>query len=126
MQEANSGLALVKVNRRLAVTESPLFDSLNALLSGPNADERQRGIVSLMPAGAKVLSAQVRGNTAYLSFNEEFQYNTYGREGTLAQIRQTVWTATEFANVHDVQILIEGRRLDFISDGVMIGSPLGR
>jgi spore germination protein GerM len=68
----------------------------------------------------------VRGNTAYISFSEDFQYNVYGIEGYAGAVRQVVWTATEFPNVHDVQILIESRRLDYLGEGVWIGSPLSR
>jgi spore germination protein GerM len=103
-----------------------MLDSLNALLKGPNTEEQRRGLVSLVPQGARILSAIVRGNTAYISFSEEFQYNTYGVEGYAAQLRQIVWTATEFSTVRDVQILIEGRRIDYLGEGIWIGSPLGR
>jgi spore germination protein GerM len=38
-----------------------------------------------------------------------------------------VWTATEFPNVVTVQVLIEGRRVDYLgSEGIWIGGPLGR
>jgi spore germination protein GerM len=101
-------------------------DALNVLLSGPTAEERNRGIVSLIPQNTKLLSSLVRGATAYLSFSEDFLFNTYGVEGYAAQVRQIVWTATEFSTVSDVQILIEGRRVDYLGEGVWIGSPLNR
>jgi spore germination protein GerM len=128
MQAGRGGmdLQLVKTDRRLRVSDSPLLDSLNALLAGPSADERNRGLISFIPPDTRIISALVRGNTAYLNFNEEFQYNTYGREGSAAQIRQIIWTATEFGNIHNVQFLIEGNRQDFLAEGVMIGSPIGR
>jgi spore germination protein GerM len=68
----------------------------------------------------------VRGNTAYLSFSDDFMLNTFGVEGYVAQLRQIVWTVTEFQNVNDVQILIEGRRLDYLAEGIWIGSPISR
>jgi spore germination protein GerM len=101
-------------------------DALRSLLGGPSAEEQRRGLRSLVPAGTRVLSATVRGGTAYISFSEEFQYNTFGVEGYAAQLRQIVWTATEFANINDVQILIEGRRVDYLGEGIWIGSPLDR
>ena len=120
-------LRLVLANRSLRVSNTPLQDSLNALLSGPTAEERNRGLLSFIPPGARMISDPViRGNTAHLNFNEEFRYNTSGREGCVAQVQQIVWTATEFPNVHNVQFLIEGKVVDFLSEGVMIGSPIGR
>jgi len=116
----------VKVNRRLAVSSSPLHDSLNALLAGPTADEKRRGLESFLEQKSKILSVQIRGNTAYINFNDDFQYHSLTREGIQAQLKQVVWTATEFPNVHNVQILIEGQRVDFISEGINIGNPIGR
>jgi spore germination protein GerM len=103
-----------------------MMDSLQVLLKGPTAEEQRRGMVSLIPAGARILSATVRGSTAYISFSEEFQYNTYGVEGYAAQLKQIVWTVTEFSTVKDVQILIEGRRIDYLGEGIWIGSPISR
>ena len=115
-----------RVTRRIPVSESPMQDSLNVLLSGPTADEVGRGIINLIPQNTRVLSATVRGNTAYISFSENFLFNTFGVEGYVAQLRQIVWTVTEFQNVRDVQILIEGRRMDYLGEGIWIGSPISR
>jgi spore germination protein GerM len=95
-------------------------------MEGPGVDEEAGGLVSLIPGGTRVLSASVRGSTAYISFSEDFQYNIYGVEGYAGALRQILWTATEFSNVKDVQILIEGRRVDYLGEGIWIGSPIGR
>ena len=116
----------VRVDRKLPTSNSPMTDVLQALIAGPNGDETQKGLISLIPPGTKMLSAAIRGTTAYISFSEEFQYNTYGVEGYAGQLRQIVFTATEFPNVKDVQILIEGRRVDYLGEGIWIGSPINR
>ncbi|AEF80653.1 GerMN domain-containing protein [Leadbettera azotonutricia] len=116
----------VKTIRSLAVSDSPMVDALKALISGPDAEEKRRDMVSLIPQGVRILNATVRGNTAYISFSEELQYNTYGVEGYAAALKQLVWTVTEFPNVRDVQILIEGRRIDYLGEGIWIGSPVSR
>jgi len=126
MREDGADVLLAKVNRKLKVSDSPMLDCLNALLAGPSAEEKKRGLVSFVPSGSRLISAQVRQNTAYLNFNEEFRYNTLGREGCAAQLKQIVWTATEFPNVHDVQIQIEGQTVDFLMEGIMIRNPIGR
>ena len=116
----------LKVIRHVALSDSPMQDSLNAVLAGPTAEEQRRGVLNLIPPNTRILSCTVRGNTAYISFSEEFQYNTYGVEGYAAQLRQIIWTATEFSTVKDVQILIEGRRVDYLGEGIWIGSPVNR
>jgi spore germination protein GerM len=114
------------VKRRVFVSDSPLMDSLNLLLQGPSEAEREQGFTSLIPDGVRLQSARVTGNTAVISFNENFMFNSYGAEGYIAQLRQTVWTATEFPNIRDVQILIEGRRIDFLGESIRINRPIGR
>ena len=116
-----------RVQRTVPSSDSPMTDALEALLSGPNADELSRGFISLVPAGTRLLSAKVRGSTAYLDFSEEFMYNRYGIAGYAGQLRQIVYTATEFPTVKDVQILIQGHTRDYLGgDGVYIGKPLSR
>ena len=116
----------VRVDRNLPVSNAPMTDVIQALITGPTEEERQRGLISLIPPGTRMLSATVRGNTAYLNFSEDFQFNTYGVEGYAAQLRQIVFTVTEFPNVRDVQILIDGRRIHYLGEGIWIGSPLNR
>jgi spore germination protein GerM len=115
-----------KVTRKIPVSDSPMQDALNVLLAGPTAEELSRGLVNLVPKNTRILSATVRGNTAYISFSEDFLFNTFGVEGYVAQLRQIVWTVTEFQNVKDVQILVEGRRMDYLGEGIWIGSPINR
>jgi spore germination protein GerM len=116
----------IKAARQIPVSDSPLMDTLQALLQGPSPEEQRRGLISLIPPGTRLLSAMVRGETAYLNFSEDFQFNTYGAEGYAAQLRQIIWTATEFSTVKDVQILIEGRRVDYLGESIGIGSPISR
>jgi len=115
-----------KTTRRLPVTQSPMMDALNVLLAGPSAEEISRGLINLIPPNTRIVSATVRGSTAYINFSEDFLFNTFGVEGYVAQLRQIVWTVTEFSNISDVQILIEGRRLDYLGEGIWIGSPISR
>lgn len=116
-----------EVTRQISASDQPLTDALAALLGGPSEEEIRRHLLSLIPAGTKLLSVQVRGSTAFLNFNEAFMYNHYGIEGYAGQLKQVVYTATAFSSVQDVQILIEGERHDYLGgEGVYIGRPLSR
>jgi spore germination protein GerM len=119
-------IELVRVRRTLPASDSPMVDVLKVLLQGPAASEERQGLRTMIPPQTVLQSAMVRGSTAYVSFNEDFMFNTYGNEGIRTQLQQLVWTITEFSNVQDVQILIEGRREDYLGEGIWIGSPLGR
>jgi hypothetical protein len=116
----------IRTVRRLPVTDSPMIDVLNTLLQGPSLEEINRGVISLIPQGTRLLTAAVKGSTAEINFNENFLFNEYGVEGYAGQLRQRVWTVTEFPTVKDVQIQIEGRPIDYLGESIWIGSPVGR
>jgi spore germination protein GerM len=127
MQVDSDGRVLrTRASRALKVSDTPMTDALQALIGGPSPEERQRGLVSFIPPETELLSVMVRGSTAYINLNEEFQFSTFGVEGYAAQLRQIVWTATEFPSVKDVQILIEGKRVDYLGESILIGSPISR
>ncbi len=125
--DGDGAITRQEVKRTVDASDSPMTDALNALLQGPSTDELGQNLISLIPAGTKLLSAQVRGSTAYLSFNEAFMINRYGIEGYAGQLKQIVYTATGYATVKDVQFLIEGEKREYLGgEGVYIGKPLSR
>ena len=127
MKVDNTGAILwTTVKRDLPVSDSPLLDTLEALIKGPSSAEEKQGLMSLIPKNVKVQNVVVRGSTAYVSFSEDFLFNTFGVEGYAGQRRQIVLTATEFSNVKDVQILIDGKPVEYLGEGVWIGSPVSR
>lgn len=116
-----------KIVRSVNYSESPLVSSIKALLKGPDGNELSQGLVSMIPAGTSLLSAWVQESVAYLNFSEGFQFNPLGGDGLRAQLRQVVWAATEFPTVKAVQILIEGKKVEFLGgDNVAVGKPLTR
>lgn len=119
-------LVRTPVKRQIPYSNSPLTDTLNALLDGTTASENAQGYATFIPQGTALINAVIRENTAALNFNENYMFNSYGAEGYLAQIRQIVWTATEFPNVTQVQFLIEGKRVDFLGDNIRIDRPISR
>jgi spore germination protein GerM len=114
------------VSRSLPNSDTPLEDAVKALLDGPSLEEQQQGLISLIPSGTNLLSLMIRLETAYINLSEDFLYTPYGSEAYTAQLQQLVWTATEFPTIKDVQLLIEGKKLDYLGDITWIGSPIGR
>lgn len=116
-----------EVSREIPRNDSPLSETLKALIAGPNAAEAKRGMRSLIPAGTRLLSAVVKDGVATLNMSDEFQFNQYGIEGYLGQLSQIVFTATAWPTVKSVQFLIEGQRREYLgAEGVWIGTPLSR
>jgi spore germination protein GerM len=124
--EDDGAITRSRTTRRIPLSGTPLQDTLEALIAGPDSGEERRGMISLIPPETKVLNAVIDGSTARINFSEEFQYNTAGMEGFAAQLTQIVWTATEFPNVRDVQILVEGNKIDHLGEGLPVWGPLNR
>jgi len=120
-------IALQGVIRSVPYTDSPLKETLVTLLDGQAARELSGGLLTMIPANVKLRDVYVKGSTAFVDVSDEFRFNSLGRAGLLAQIRQLVYTATEFSNVKTVQVLVEGRQLDYLSsEGPYIGKPISR
>ena len=125
--DADGNVNRKSVVRKIPKSDSPLTDTIKALLAGPLDSEKS---MSLIPPGTRLLSATVRNGIAALNFSEEFEFNSIGADGYRGQLMQIVFTATEFATVESVQFLIEGQRKEYIGSGedvwMWIGSPYTR
>ncbi len=127
MIDSDGSVIRKEVIKEVQKNDSPLTTAINTLLSGPSADEAEKGYMSLIPEGTKLLGARVANKTATLNFSESFSFNKYGVQGYLGQLMQIVYTATSFSTIDNVQFLIEGQKLEYLGgEGVWIGSPLSR
>ena len=106
--------------------DSPLLEAIKSLLKGPSANEAKTGCKTYIPPESQLLGVSIKDGVAYLNFNEEFQFNPNGPDAANIQLMQIVYTATSFPTVKSVQFLIEGKNLQYLTEGVWIGSPLGR
>jgi spore germination protein GerM len=111
--------------RELPAGTTPLSATLKALLLGPTLQDKAQGAITMVPDGTKLLSVRLRDRTAQVSLSPEFEHNASGLEGLAGQVRQIVWTATQFSSVDAVQILINGQPRDTL-DGVPVAGPLTR
>jgi spore germination protein GerM len=111
--------------RELPAGSTPLSATLKALLLGPTLQDKAQGALSMIPEGTKLLSVRLHDRTALVSLSPEFEHNVSGLEGLAGQVRQVVWTATQFGSVDAVQILINGQYRDTL-DGLPIAAPLTR
>ena len=121
---SNGDIKLNKINRMVKVAGSPLQAVMDVLLEGVNTDEINQGYLSLIPPGSKLRSIRVSDGIATMDFSEEFMFNTFGPEGMKNQLKQIIYTATEFPTVKAVQFLIDGKKVDYISEGIRTQEPL--
>lgn len=120
-------ITLQGMMRPIYYDSSPLTETLEALISGLTSSELNKGLLSLIPSGTELLGISVSNMTATINFNQALSFNNFGQEGLEAELKQIVYTATEFPTVDKVQILINGQKKQFLStEGVFIGEPLTR
>jgi spore germination protein GerM len=120
-------IQLKGVIRAIQYEDAPLTSALEVLLKGPSPSEVNQGLISLISPETRLRKVYVKEGTAYLDFSESFRFNSLGREGMVAQLKQVVYSSTEFPTVKKVQILIEGKASDYLGpEGVYIGKPLSR
>ncbi len=123
----SGAIALKRIIRPVYYTDSPLTETLKALLEGLTAEELNQGLLNLIPQETRLRSVWVENNTAFLDFTEALRFNQFGSEGLHAELQQIVYTATEFQTVESVQILINGNKIDYLaSEGIFVGKPLTR
>ncbi len=116
-----------RVDRPVYYIDSPLTETMRALIAGLLPEEIDKGYLSLIPADTKIISIVVKDDTATLNFNESFRFNPFGPEGYIAQLEQIVYTATEFPTVKRVRFLIDGKSYTYLSpEGIDISKPLTR
>lgn len=127
MLDEKDQLILKSVNREIFYYNTPLTETIKELLKGPNITELQNNYITNIPFGSKILKAWIKDDILYLDLSREFENNNYGKESTLNQLKQIVFTATEFPNVKRVKFLINGKDQNYLGgEGVFIGKPLGR
>lgn len=116
-----------RVVRSVGYDSSPLTETIRTLLSGPTSGELSAGLLNLIPEGTELISARVEDGVAYLNFNDNFRFNPMGLDGMIAQLKQIIYSSTEFSTVSKVQFLVEGEVVQYLGgEGVFIGAPLGR
>ena len=124
---SDESISLKGTLRPVEYIDAPLRSTLLSLFNGPTPAEINRGLMTLIPPETRINAIQIDNGVAYLDFNESFRFNVLGKEGLTAQLKQVVYSTTEFSNLNRVQILIDGKKLDYLGpEGVFIGAPLGR
>lgn len=118
----------IRVARATEQSKAPMSQSIQLLINGLIAEEVEIGLLNLVPAGSQLLSAHIDSGVAYLNFNDQFRYNPLGSEGVVAQLTQIIYSVTEFSTINQVQILINGKKIDYLNSEskVYIKEPIGR
>jgi spore germination protein GerM len=124
---SEGNISLINLKRKVKYTDSPLTATLSALLAGLTTSELNSGLISLIPDSSVIKGIRISDGTAFINFNENFLFNPFGREGYIGQLKQVIYTATEYSTVKRVQFLIDGESKKYLgSEAIFIGNPLTR
>jgi hypothetical protein len=118
---------LVPVLREVPRTTQVATAAMDALLSGPTADETaERTITSAVPAGTRLLAISIKNGLATVDLSTEF--DSGGASGSMHdRLAQVVYTLTQFSTVKSVVFQIEGQTVTvFGSEGITLDGPVGR
>ena len=126
---------LVPVLRTVPKTTATATAAMKALLAGPSAKERAAfpQILTLIPAGSKLLGIEISGGLATVDLSAEFaslspddawDEGIFSLRGRLAQV---VYTLTQFSTVDRVNFKLEGKPVTvFTSEEIVLDKPVTR
>jgi hypothetical protein len=117
---------LVPVTRYLDPDSGLARGAVLALLAGPNAEDRARGLASEVPAGSRLLGITVRDSIATVDLSRDFESGG-GSASMLMRLAQLVYTLTRVPGVVGVRLWLDGQPVNtFSGEGLEIEGPLRR
>ena len=125
--DENTGSITLIFRKRNIENNNSIEETIKTLLNGATDEENRDNIISCIPKDTELLDIFVAGDTVYLNFNESFEFNPLGNEGTMLQIYQLVYTATQFEGIDNVIFLINGNLNETIgAEGAIENMPFTR
>ncbi len=107
-------------------SQALLEGAFAALLSGPTAQEQERGLSSQLPKEAKLLGVEIEDGIAAVNFSRQLE-QVGGTARVLGILKQIGYTATAVPGVRGAWLYIEGKKVqNFSGEGVIIQEPLSR
>lgn len=101
----------------------PAQTALELLLAGTKNKE----LTTVIPAGTKLRSVNVKDHIAYPDFTDKLiKGNRGGSASEILIVGAIVNTLTEFPEIQKVRILVEGKPIDTISGHLDLSQPVGR
>ena len=99
---------------------------MEELLKGPNAQEKEVGMFSTVPADTLLLGIAVKDKVATVDLSKEYESGG----GTLSmslRLAQVVYTLTQFPTIDAVLFKLDGKPVEvFGGEGLILDHPVGR
>jgi len=115
INKSDGSAKLVPVSKTISYIDSPITRTMNALLQGPTISEKESGIISFIPEGTTLISAQIHSGHLTLNFSSQFESNYNGRDAILLQLSQVMLTSFDFQQVTKLSMLIGGEKRQYVT-----------
>jgi germination protein M len=120
------GEKVAPVYREVPQTQAVGTAAVNALLAGPTSAERDLGVTSTVPEGARLAGLDVKDGTATVDLSPEFESGG-GSLSMFGRLAELVFTLTQFSSVDRVWVASQGEPVTvFGSEGIVIDHALTR
>ncbi|MHC1759433.1 MAG: GerMN domain-containing protein [Negativicutes bacterium] len=97
--------------------------AMEALAAGPG----NSSLMAVIPKATKVRSVVLKEKTAFVDFSAEIAKRGFGGSATeILAVGAIVNTLTEFPGVEQVQILVEGKKVDTLYGHLDVYDPMSR
>jgi spore germination protein GerM len=97
-----------------------------ALLRGPSAADRARGLSTTIPSGTRLLGFARRNGVAVVNLSRRFD-DGGGSLSMRARLAQLVYTATAERGIRAVELRLAGKKVRvFSGEGLILTQPLTR
>lgn len=113
-------------HRQVPYTKEVAKAAMEELLKGPNAQEKEVGMFTTVPANTLFLGIAVKDKVATVDLSKEYESGG----GTLSmslRLAQVVYTLTQFPTIDAVQFKLDGKPVEvFGGEGLILDHPVGR
>ena len=111
----------LKPETRTITSDSLYKDTLKELIKGPENNNLNKTI----PAGVKVLDISINNNVALINFNQALIENHWGGStGERMTVYSIVNTMTQFDEINQVKIIVEGTDIETLVGHMDLSRPL--
>lgn len=113
-------------SREVEATQALPEAAVEQLLAGTTAAERRWGLGSEVPPGTRLIGLAIADGTARVDLSGEFASGG-GSLSALMRLAQVVFTLTQFPEVDNVVLLLDGIEVDaFMGEGIVVSEPQTR
>lgn len=95
--------------------------TVEQLIQGP----KQKGLTRTIPQGTKIREIDIKNGLCRIDLSKEFKDNHWGgSSGEILTVYSLVDTLTQFDSVEQVEILVEGQRIDSLAGHMDLTAPV--